>query len=110
MESDIIMANQWVGNHVMRQDELRQAWRLGLETLPRPAPPQDNTTQVMQALLQTGKIQHPAVPHSITEDAVPRQTPPILPGTPVSKILIAQRRGELGPPPMLTAPHGSKFP
>ncbi|GEM_PF-3440558 len=67
MESDIIMTNQWVGNHVMSQDEWRQAWRLGLETLHRSAPPKDNTTQVMQALLRTGKIQHPAAPHSIDE-------------------------------------------
>ena len=54
------------------------------------------TADVSQALLNTGQVRHLSA--TDTEEPTPgdeRQTPPSLPGTPVSEIVIAQRRGEL---------------
>jgi len=97
MEGTVVLTipKHWLGGRVVNQDDLRQALRLGLEMLPQQTRSQENTAQVIQVLLRTGRIQHlPAIPSEV-KAAAQRQTPPTLPGTPVSEILVAQRRGEL---------------
>jgi len=97
MEGTVVLTipKHWLGERVVNQDELRQALRLGLDMLQSRSTPQKNTAQVIQVMLRTGRIQHlPAV--SLEAETIgQRQTPPTLPGAPVSEILIAQRRGEL---------------
>lgn len=97
MESTVVLTipKHWLGGRVVNQDDLRQALRLGLDMLQSRSTSQKNTMQVIQVMLRTGRIQHlPAIPIE-AETIGRRQTPPTLPDTPVSEILIAQRRGEL---------------
>ncbi len=97
MEDTIVLTipKRWLKGRAINQDDLRQALRLGLEMLPQKTAVQEETAQVIQALLRTGRIQHLPAMLSEAETTAPRQTPPTLPGAPVSEILVAQRRGEL---------------
>ena len=80
----------------MDQDELRQALMLGLAQLRQRQADADTTVQVVQALLSTDRIRHLSAELVEGNGAgADRQEPPVLPGPPVSEILIAQRRGEL---------------
>jgi hypothetical protein len=81
----------WLQGASLNPDELRQALQLGLAQLQHQ---QTEQGRVNQALLNTGFIRHLAVIETDESDA-PRQPPPVLPGPPVSEILIAQRRNEL---------------
>jgi hypothetical protein len=74
---------------------LRQALRLGLAQLQEQQQDQDISRQAVEVLLSTGRARRlPASPED-DEPRPPRRKPLKLPGTPVSEILIAQRRGEL---------------
>ncbi len=97
MEGTIVLTipKQWLKGRTVNQDDLRQALHLGLEMLPQKTTAQEDTAQVIQVLLRTGRIQHLPTVLSETEATAQRQTPPTLPGAPVSEILVAQRRGEL---------------
>jgi hypothetical protein len=78
------------------QDGLRQALKLGLVQLRRQQAAQHTAERVIQVLLSTGRIKRLSA--ALVEDEganMERQTPPTLPGVPVSEILIAQRRGEM---------------
>ena len=80
----------------MDRDELRQALMLGLTQLAQRQASTDIAEQVVLALLSTGRVRHLSA--GLVKDEgtdAGRQTPPTLPGLPVSEILIAQRRGEL---------------
>jgi hypothetical protein len=98
MEQTITLTipSNWLQGWTMDQDELRQALMLGLTHLRQRQAVLDTTQQVVQALLSTGRVRRLSA--ALVEDEgtdVSRQTPPVLPGLPVSEILIAQRRGEL---------------
>jgi hypothetical protein len=95
MEREITLSipADWLGNQVLSQDDLRQALRLGLQLLRPQNTQRDTTAQVVQALLTTGRVRH--LTGVRVDDIPPRQTPPTLPGMPVSEIIVAQRRGEL---------------
>ena len=80
----------------MDQEELRQALMLGLAQLRQRQADADTTVHVIQALLKTDRIRHLSAKLVESNGAdAERQEPPVLPGPPVSEILIAQRRGEL---------------
>jgi len=55
----------------------------------------DISSRIVQVLSSTGRVMHLAATLVEAEANTSRQTPPTLPGPPVSEILIAQRRGEL---------------
>ncbi len=86
----------WIDEQPIDPDELRQAVQLALARLYQQRVQADSPRQVTRALLSTGRIQH-LHPTLVAEEPgeYVYQTPPTLPGTPVSDILIAQRRGEL---------------
>jgi predicted oxidoreductase len=91
----ITIPSSWLGGQVFDQEELHRALQLGLAQLRQQQAAQE-TKKVVQAMLSTGRIRHLAVaPTKGVEREATRQQPPILPGPPVSEILIAQRRGEL---------------
>jgi len=86
---------RWVQELAINQDELRQALMLGLAQLRQQQTQQDTNAQVVQALLSTGRVRRLSA--ALLKEAEPytdRQSPPVLPGPPVSEILIAQRRGD----------------
>ena len=86
----------WINEQPIDADELRQAVQLALARLHQQRAQADSPRQVARALSSTGRIQHlhPALVAEESGEYV-YQAPPTLPGTPVSDILIAQRRGEL---------------
>jgi hypothetical protein len=86
----------WINEQPIDPAELRQAVQLALAQLHQQRAQSDSSEQVARALLSTGRIQHlqPALVAEEPGEYV-YQSPPTLPGTPVSDILIAQRRGEL---------------
>jgi hypothetical protein len=86
----------WLEGMSIDQDGLRQALKLGLVQLRQQQAARHTTERVIQVLLNTGRIKRLSA--ALVEDEgvdTERQTPPSLPGLPVSEILIAQRRGEL---------------
>ena len=86
----------WLSEEKVDQNELRQALKLGLAQLRQQKADLDTVEQVVQALLSTGRVHRLLATLIGNEEAgASRQTPPVLPGPPVSEILIAQRRGEL---------------
>ena len=86
----------WIDEQPIDPVELRQAVQLALARLHRQRVQGDSPRQVARALSSTGRIQRlqPALVAEEPGEYV-YQAPPTLPGTPVSDILIAQRRGEL---------------
>ena len=85
----------WLEGLAINQDDLPQILKLGLEQLRRQVASNTNRA-VVQALLSTGRVRHLSTPLMAEVPAdVARQAPPTLPGTPVSEIIVAQRRGEL---------------
>jgi hypothetical protein len=92
----ITIPSSWLGNRTLDQSELRRALQLGLTQLRQQRVKDEATVQVVQALLNTRRIRHLAVPLAEGEEReTGRQEPPTLPGPPASEILIAQRRGEM---------------
>lgn len=87
----------WLKGQTLSQDELRQALQLGLDQLHhRQQVVQERAEDVIKVLLRTGQIRHLVTLSTEAETpSTKRQTPPTLPGPPLSDILIAQRRGEL---------------
>ncbi len=86
----------WLEGMSIDQDGLRQALKMGLIQLRQQQTAQHTTKRVVQVLLSTGRIRRLSA--TLVQDEgvdIERQTPPTLPGLPVSEILIAQRRGEL---------------
>ena len=73
-----------------------EALQLGLTQLQRQQAEQDVADRIVQALLDTGLVEHltAPLPEGI-EPRAERQEPPTLPGPLASEIIIAQRRGEL---------------
>ena len=92
----VTIPSGWLEGLNLNEDELRQALELGLAQLRQQQATPDVTSRIIQALLSTGQVAHLSMVSFIDEapDA-DRQLPPTLPGTPVSEIIIAQRRGEL---------------
>ncbi|HOT92832.1 MAG TPA: hypothetical protein PLJ78_08205 [Anaerolineae bacterium] len=92
----ITIPASWIGEQPIDPVELRQAVQLALARLHQQRAQADSPRQVVHALLSTGRIQH-LHPTLVAEEPAEYvyQTPPTLPGTPVSDIIIAQRRGEL---------------
>ena len=91
---ELIIPAHWLKELSINQDELRQALMLGLAQLRQQQASRDTPEQVVQALLGTGRVRHlSAELVGEREPRAPRQDPPVLPGPPVSEILIAQRRG-----------------
>ncbi len=76
------------------KDDLRTALHLGLAQIRQQRDDPTRANQVIQVLRNTGRIHHLSTPAPAPLDR-DRQPPPALPGTPVSEILIAQRRGEV---------------
>lgn len=76
------------------EDDLRTALHLGLAQLRQQRDDPARTNQVIQVLRNTGRIHYlsPPAPEPPERE---RQPPPILPGSPVSEIVIAQRHGEV---------------
>lgn len=70
--------------------QLPQILEWGLRYLEKKQTEQDTVNRV---LLSTGFIRHLDAT-DINEPDAPRQLPPVLPGTPTSEILMAQRRGD----------------
>lgn len=86
----------WLQEEKVDQNELRQALMLGLAQLRQRKTDLSIAERVVQVLLSTGRVHHLLA--ALIGDEEPdasRQAPPVLPGPPVSEILIAQRRGEL---------------
>ncbi len=93
LTTTITIPSSWLGDQDVDQDELYQALQLGLAQLRQQRAIQH---KVVQALLKTGRVRRlTAARVDDGESEVARQAPPILPGPPVSEILVAQRRGEL---------------
>lgn len=96
MERDVTLTipEHWLSDQTISKEDLRQALRLGLALLRHQDAPPQAAQPVIQALLRTGRVHHLA---PLIEDKSPssRQPPPTLSGTPVSELIIAQRRGEL---------------
>ena len=87
---------RWAQDLEVDQVLLRQALMLGLAQMRNRRPLQDVGARPLQALLSTGRVRRLATELVPNDAAGPkRQSPPALPGPPVSEILIAQRRGEL---------------
>jgi hypothetical protein len=85
----ITIPTSWLEGHELDEQEIYLALQLGLEQL-RQQRTSETATKTVQALLSTGIVRHlAAAPPSGV-----RQEPPVLPGPPVSEILISQRRGE----------------
>lgn len=80
----------------LSQDELRAAVRIGLTQLRQQRGEAHNAHHVVQALLATGRVRR--LPETLADAAASdaeRETPPTLPGIPMSEIIVRQRRGEL---------------
>jgi predicted RNA-binding protein associated with RNAse of E/G family len=92
----LTIPSDWLEGQLVDQDQLRQALMLGLAQLRQRQAALDAAAQVVQVLLTTDRIHHLSA-ELVEGDGtdVERQVPPVLPGPPVSEILIAQRRGEL---------------
>lgn len=89
----ITIPSPWIEGLELDQDDLRQALQVGLAHLRQQQARQ--TTQVIQALLSTGRIRQLQLHLDMETPAMAeRQTPPTLPDPPVSELIIAQR-GEL---------------
>ena len=86
----------WINEQPVDPAELRQAVQLALAQLHQQRAQSDSPEQVANALLSTGRIRHlqPALVAEEPGEYV-YQSPPTLPGPPVSDILIAQRRSEV---------------
>ncbi len=86
----------WIDEQPIDPVELRQAVQLALARLHQQRVQGDSPQQVARVLLSTGRIQR-LQPTLVAEEPgeYVYQAPPTLPGTPVSDILITQRRGEL---------------
>jgi len=98
MENTIVLTipAYWLKELSIDQDELRQALMLGLAQLRQQRAAQEVSDRVAQVLLSTGRAHRlSSALVEETEPHVERQKPPVLPGPPVSEILVAQRRGEL---------------
>ena len=94
-ETDVPILAQWSDELSIDPSELRHALMLGLAQLRKRQQDQEIARQAVEALLSTGRARRlPALPED-DEPRSPRRPPLKLPGTPVSEILIAQRRGEL---------------
>jgi len=92
----ITVPSDWLEGISVNQEELRQALKLGLAQLRQQQSEPDEASRVIQALLATGRVGRlPAFLMAGEALDIQRQSPPALPGQPVSEILIAQRRGEL---------------
>lgn len=91
----VTLPGDWLEGMSLDQEELRQALMLGLTQLRQQRAARDISSRVVQALSSTGRVRHLAATLVEEEANTSRQTPPTLPGPPVSEILIAQRRGEL---------------
>lgn len=92
----VTIPSDWLEGQPVDQDELRQALMLGLVQLRQRQAAPNTALQVVQALLSTDRIRHLSAGLVESEGAdADRQVPPVLPGKPVSDILIAQRRGEM---------------
>jgi hypothetical protein len=89
----ITVPTNWLEELALEQEDLRQALMLGLQQLRQQRIAQDPRARVVQVLLSTGRVRHLAA-SLVKETGADRQTPPTLPGLPVSEILVAQRRGE----------------
>ncbi len=86
---------EWVDDAALDHDALRQALKLGLDQLHCGRAAQGQTEHVAQALAGSGRIRRLATPPDDQgRGASARQPPPVLPGPPVSEILIAQRKSE----------------
>jgi adenylylsulfate kinase-like enzyme len=89
----VTIPSEWLPDDTVDQDELRQALKLGLAQLRQQKANAGRTEQANQALLSTGRVHHLSTLSAMDEErASERQSPPDLPGTPVSEVLIAQRR------------------
>jgi hypothetical protein len=94
-EMDSPLLTRWSNELSIEPRKLRQALMLGLDQLRKQQQDQEIARQAVEALLNTGRARRlPALPEE-DEPRPPRRPPLKLPGTPVSEILIAQRRGEL---------------
>ena len=92
----LTIPSDWLQGETVDQDELRKALILGLAQLRQGRTDSNIAQQTIQALLSTGRVRHLST--ALVKDEKPdadRQPPPVLPGPPVSEILIAQRRGDL---------------
>lgn len=90
----LTIPSNWLQGWTVNQDKLRQALMLGLAQLRQRQTTPDTAGRVVRALLSTGRVHHLSA--TLVEDDgadAGRQSPPALPGLPVSEILIAQRRG-----------------
>jgi hypothetical protein len=92
----LTVPSDWLKDIDFDQTILRQALQLGLDQLREQQSKPETLTKVIEILIHTGLIRH------LTTETVEqpsgsaqRQTPPHLPGMPVSEVLIAQRRGDL---------------
>lgn len=94
-EITVTIPSHWIEGLDLDQEALRQVLRWGLEQWRKQRAAQVSAEQIMQALLSTGRIRRlMAASESMAPDTAEtreRQTPPRLPGSPVSEILIAQR-------------------
>jgi hypothetical protein len=89
----VTIPSEWLPDDTIDQNELRQALKLGLAQLRQQKTNAGRTEQTVQVLLGTGRVHHLSPLSMMDEErASDRQLPPDLPGTPVSEILIAQRR------------------
>lgn len=91
----VTVPDNWLEGLSLDQEELRQALMLGLTQLRQQRAAQDINPRIIHALISTGRIRHLTTTSVGEEASTGRQTPPTLPGPPVSEILVAQRRGEL---------------
>jgi len=92
----ITIPSSWLGDPALDQADLRRALQLGLAHLRQRQARPESTDMVVHAMLSTGRVRHLMVTSAEDKEPRPtRQEPPVLPGTPVSELLIAQRRGEL---------------
>jgi hypothetical protein len=92
----LTIPSDWLEGQLVDQDQLRQALLLGLAQLRQRQTALDAAVQVVQVLLATDRIHHLSAELVEGDGAgAERQVPPVLPGPPVSEILIAQRRGDL---------------
>ena len=92
----LTIPSDWLQGQTMSQEELRQALMLGLTQLRQRQAASETAGQVVQVLSGTERVRHlsPALVEGEGATAN-RQAPPVLPGLPVSDVLIAQRQGEL---------------
>jgi hypothetical protein len=92
----LTIPSDWLEGQPVDQDELRQALMLGLVQLRQRQAAPNTALPVVQVLLSTDRIRHLSARLVESEGTeADRQVPPVLPGKPVSDILIAQRQGDM---------------